>query len=128
MKKSIQTSNAPAAVGPYSQAVQVDNTLYISGQIPLNPETSILVEGDITEQTKQIFRNIEAIIKTTSPTASLQNIIKTTVFLTDLTDFTAVNEVFKEVFQDPYPARSTVQIAALPKGAQIEIESVACTS
>jgi 2-iminobutanoate/2-iminopropanoate deaminase len=125
MKKPIQTSNAPLTVGPYSQAIRQDNMLYISGQIPLDPQTNLLVEGDLAAQVKQILKNIEEIIKAADPEATLQNVIKTTVFLTNLEDFTAVNEVFKQVFQVPFPARSTVQVTALPKGAQIEIETIA---
>ncbi|MDQ3099132.1 MAG: Rid family detoxifying hydrolase [bacterium] len=125
MKKSIQTTKAPTAVGPYSQAVQVGNTVYISGQIPLDPQTNTGVEGNIAVQTKQIFKNIEEIIKAADPKASFQNIVKTTVFLTNLEDFTKVNEVYNEIFNQPYPARSTVQVAALPKNAQIEIEAIA---
>ncbi len=124
MKQAIQTSSAPAAIGPYSQAIKVGTTLYISGQIPLDRQTNTPIEGDIAAQTRQIFKNIENIIKTANPHASLQNVVKTTVFLTDLNDFAAVNEVFKEVFQEPFPARSTIQAAALPKGMTIEIEAV----
>lgn len=124
MKKEIKTTNAPAAIGPYSQAIQSGNLLYISGQIPLDPVTNSPLQGSIQDQTRQIFRNIEEIIKSASPQASLQNVIKITVFLTDLSDFAKVNEVFKEVLHTPYPARSTVQVAALPKNMSIEIESI----
>lgn len=125
MKQSIFSPAAPKAVGPYSQAIQVGTALYISGQIPLNAETNQLVEGDIKAQTKQILKNIEEIIKAADPSASIQNVVKTTIFLINLEDFNAVNEVYTEIFENPLPARSTVQVAALPKGASIEIESIA---
>jgi 2-iminobutanoate/2-iminopropanoate deaminase len=124
MKKAIQTPHAPQAIGPYSQGIHVNNTLYISGQIPLDPQTGNIIEGDIKTQTRQIFKNIEQIIKAANSDANLQNIIKLTVFLTDLNDFKDVNEVFQEVFEAPYPARSTVQVAALPKAVTIEIETI----
>jgi 2-iminobutanoate/2-iminopropanoate deaminase len=125
MKTQIQTTNAPSAIGPYSQAIQIGTTLYISGQVPINPETNEFLTIDIKTQTQQIFQNIENIIKAANPAANLQNIVKTTVFLTDLNDFKEVNEVYTELFQPPYPTRSTVQVSALPKGAQIEIETIA---
>jgi 2-iminobutanoate/2-iminopropanoate deaminase len=124
MKKPIQTPSAPQAIGPYSQAIQVGDTLYISGQIPLDPQTGNLIQGNIKTQTNQIFKNIEQIIKAANKEASLQNIIKLTVFLTNLNDFKDVNEIFQELLSEPYPARSTVQVAALPKSAQIEIETI----
>jgi len=124
-KQPINTASAPAAIGPYSQAILVDHTLYCSGQIPLDPATGQLLTSDITSQTHQIFKNIEKIIQSAHPNATLQNIIKTTIFLTDLSNFQAVNEGYSEIFQPPYPARSTVQVAALPKNAQIEIEVIA---
>jgi len=123
MKTSIQNPLAPAAIGPYSQAIQVDNLLFISGQIPLDPQTNQLVAGDIKIQTHQIFKNIGQILK--SANLDYQNIVKFTVFLTDLSHFTKVNEVFQEFLTEPFPARSTVQVTALPKNAQIEIEATA---
>ncbi len=125
MKQSIFSPAAPKAIGPYSQAIQVGTALYISGQIPLNPETNQLVEGDIKTQTKQILKNVKEIIKAADPSASIQNIVKTTIFLINLEDFNAINEVYTETFENPLPARTTIQVSALPKGALIEIEAIA---
>lgn len=125
MKKQIHTLNAPTAIGPYSQAIQTNNLLFVSGQIPLDPKTGSLIHGDIREQTRQIFKNIGEILKEANTT--FENIVKLTVFLTDLTHFPVVNEVFSEFLSEPYPARSTIEVSRIPKDAQIEIEVIAQT-
>ncbi len=122
MKKIISTQNAPGAIGPYSQAVKIGNMIYTSGQIPLDPKTSELVE-DIKGATKQSLENLKAILATEG--ADMSNIIKTTVFLRDMNDFTDMNEVYAEYFKENPPARSTVQVAGLPKGCIVEIEAIA---
>ena len=122
MKKIISTKNAPGAIGPYSQAVKIGNMIYTSGQIPLDPQTSELVE-DIKKATRQCLENLKAILE--SEGADMPNIIKTTVFLKDMNDFIDMNEVYAEYFQENPPARSTVQVAALPKGSVVEIEAIA---
>lgn len=119
----ISTSKAPAAVGPYSQAVQVGSMLYTAGQIPLVPETGQLVDGDIQAQTKQVMQNIINIL--TAAGSSLSKVVKTTIFVTDLGDFSKINETYGSFFDDNPPARSTVQVTALPLGANIEIEVIA---
>jgi 2-iminobutanoate/2-iminopropanoate deaminase len=123
MKKIISTSDAPAAVGPYSQAVRVGSTIYCAGQIPLDPKTGQIVSKDISEQTRRVLDNVTAVLKAEG--LSFANIVKTTVFLTDLADFQTVNEIYASYFQQAPPARSTVQVPALPKGARIEIEVIA---
>ena len=122
MKKCISTNQAPAAIGPYSQAVQAGNLLFVSGQLPINPQTGTLIDGDIASRTHQIMANIRAIAKAAD--TELVDIIKTTIFLTDLADFRTVNEAYGKYFPTEPPARSTVQVAALPLGANIEIESI----
>ena len=119
---TIATTAAPAAIGPYSQAVRAGNTVYLSGQIPLVPETMTLIEGDISEQTRQVFNNLQAVA--TAAGGSLVNMAKVEIFLTDLNDFAAVNTVMQEFFQPPYPARACVEVAGLPKGAQVEIQAI----
>ncbi len=121
-KEAIHTDKAPAAVGPYSQAISAGNLVMLSGQIPLDPQTGVLVEGDIQAQTRRVFANIQAVLEEAGLTFA--NVIKTTVFLADIADFAAMNEVYAEYFAEPYPARSAVQIAALPKGAGVEIECI----
>jgi 2-iminobutanoate/2-iminopropanoate deaminase len=123
MKKIISTSDAPAAVGPYSQAVRVGSTIYCAGQIPLDPKSGQIVSKDISEQTRRVLDNITAVLKAEGLT--FENIVKTTVFLTDLADFQTVNEIYASYFMQGRPARSTVQVPALPKGARIEIEAIA---
>ncbi len=123
MKKVIETKSAPAPVGPYSQALEVDGTLYCSGQIPIVPETGEVLTGDIVEQTKQVMKNAEAVLKQAD--YSWQDVIKSTIFLTDLGDFQKVNEVYATYFAEPFPARSCVQVAALPKGVNVEVELLA---
>ena len=122
MKEFISTGNAPAAVGPYSQAVLAGNALYLSGQIGINPTTQQLEDG-IEAQTKQIFRNIEAILNEAG--FAFSDLVKVTVFLTDMANFATVNELYASFLQAPYPARSCVAVSALPKGALVEIEVVA---
>ena len=123
MKKIISTSEAPAAIGPYSQAVRSGNFLFCSGQIPLDPQSGQVVSGDIATQTRRVLDNIRAVLKAEGLT--FENIVKTTIFLTDLGDFQTVNEVYGSYFKQQPPARSTVQISALPKGAKVEIEAIA---
>jgi 2-iminobutanoate/2-iminopropanoate deaminase len=125
MKKIISTADAPAAVGPYSQAVRVGSTIYCAGQIPLDPKTGQIVSNDISEQTRRVLDNITAVLKAEG--ASFENIVKTTIFLTDLADFQTVNEIYATYFKQAPPARSTIQVPALPKGARIEIEAIAVT-
>ncbi len=123
MKKVINTNQAPAAIGPYSQAIKVGNLVYTSGQIPINPATGNFVEGGIKEQTRQSLTNIKAILEETG--LSMNNVVKTTVFLADMNDFADMNSVYAEFFAEPYPARSAVAVKTLPKGALVEIEVVA---
>jgi 2-iminobutanoate/2-iminopropanoate deaminase len=123
MKKIISTSEAPAAVGPYSQAVRVGSTIYCAGQIPLDPKSGQIVPGDIGTQTRRVLDNIAAVLR--SEGVSLENVAKTTIFLTDLSDFRTVNEIYGSYFKNQPPARSTVQVSALPKGANVEIEAIA---
>jgi len=118
----VSTDTAPAAIGPYSQGILAGNLLFISGQIPLDPATGELVEGSIEEKTRRVIENIRAIAKAAG--AELSRVVKTTIFLTDLADFTAVNDTYAEFFGSTLPARSTVQVAALPKGVDIEMEAV----
>ena len=124
MKKVIATSEAPAAVGPYSQAIAAGDLLFCAGQIPLDPQTSELVTGGVAEQAEQVCRNISAVLKANG--MSFADAVKTTVFLTDLKEFGAMNAVYERHFTAPYPARSTIQVAGLPRGAQVEIEVTAC--
>ena len=118
----ISTAAAPAAIGPYSQAVKVGNTVWISGQIPLDPETMKVVEGGIEAETRQVFANLSAVAMAAG--GSLDNSVKINISLTDLTNFRAVNAVMAEVLNEPYPARACVEVAGLPKGVQVEIEAI----
>lgn len=118
----ISTSSAPAAIGPYSQAIKAGNTVYMSGQIPLDPKTMELVKGDITAQTKRVFDNLAAVADAAG--GNLANCVKVNIFLTDLANFAAVNEVMKQYFNEPYPARACVGVASLPRGAEVEIEAI----
>ena len=126
MKRTIATTDAPAAVGPYSQAIAVGDLLFCAGQIPLDPATGALVEGDITAQTTRVLENVRAVLAANGMTFA--DVVKSTVFLTDLADFGAMNAVYASYFTEPYPARSTVQVAALPRGASVEIEVIASRS
>lgn len=123
MKKVISTPKAPAAIGPYSQAIQVGNLIYTSGQIPIDPATGQLVEGGIKEQTRQSLSNIQAILQEAGLT--MASVVKTTVFMANMADFAEMNSVYAEFFTEPYPARSAVAVKTLPKNALVEIEVVA---
>lgn len=123
MKKVISTSDAPAAIGPYSQGVRLGPTIYLSGQIPLDPKSGQIVAGGIDAQTKRVMENIGAVLRAEGLT--FENVAKTTIFLADLGDFQTVNEIYGSYFKQAPPARSTVQVAALPKGARVEIEVIA---
>jgi len=118
----IHTDQAPAAIGPYSQAVRVGNTVYLSGQIPLLPATGVMLEGNVEAQARQVFDNMQAVCRAAG--GSLSDIARLGIFLTDLGDFAAVNAVMAEYFTAPYPARSTVQVSALPRGAQVEVDAI----
>ena len=122
MKKIYKTNKAPEAIGPYSQMIQAGNTYYLSGQIPLKSDGT-LVEGSIEEQVGQVMENIKAVLESAS--LNMENIVKTTIYLTDLNDFEKVNEMYGSYFEKDQPARATVQVAALPKGTRVEIEAVA---
>lgn len=124
MKKQISTKKAPAAIGPYSQAIELDNFLFASGQIPINPATGAFVEGGIVEQTTQVFENVKAVLAEAGLT--LANVVKTTVFLSDMGNFGAMNEVYGTYFEGlTFPARSAVEVSKLPKGALVEVEVIA---
>lgn len=123
MKTIIKPATAAAPVGPYSHAVRVDNLLFCSGQIPLDPATGNLVAGDIRAQTEQVLHNIQTILE--AEKLGFANVVKATVFLVDLADFAAMNEVYARRFQRDFPARSAIQVAALPRGARVEIEVIA---
>jgi 2-iminobutanoate/2-iminopropanoate deaminase len=123
MKKIISTSEAPGAIGPYSQAVRSGSFLFCSGQIPLDPKSGQIVPGDIASQTRRVLDNIGAVLKAEELT--FDHVVKTTIFLTNLGDFQTVNEVYGSYFKQDPPARSTIQVAALPKGANVEIEVIA---
>jgi reactive intermediate/imine deaminase len=121
-KQIISTAHAPAAIGVYSQAARVGNTIWVSGQIPLDPATKDLVAGDMEAQVRQVFRNLQAIVEAAG--AGLDDVVKATVYLIDLSHFALVNKIMAEYFREPYPARAAVGVAALPRGAQIEVECV----
>ncbi|GAB2497255.1 RidA family protein [Arenimonas alkanexedens] len=118
----ISTERAPAAIGPYSQAVRSGQTVYLSGQIPLDPATGELVGGDISAQTRRVFDNLKAVCEAAG--GSLDGVVRVGIYVMDLSDFAQVNAVMAEYFQTPYPARSTIQVAGLPKGARVEIDAV----
>jgi 2-iminobutanoate/2-iminopropanoate deaminase len=122
-KQTIQTTNAPAAIGPYSQAVRAGDLLFVSGQIPLDPKTGELVKGGISEETKKVLDNLKAIIEAAG--GSLGDVVKTTIFLKDMGSFAAVNEVYGTYFPQPFPARATVEVARLPRDVNVEIEAIA---
>jgi len=122
-RESISSAEAPKAIGPYSQAVRAGNLLFLSGQIPLDPATGALVEGDITAQTERVLQNIGAVLKAAG--ASFANVVRTTVFLADLNEFGAMNAVYGKHVVDPPPARSTVQVARLPRDVRVEIDVIA---
>lgn len=122
--KVINTPNAPAAIGPYSQAIEVNGMVYTSGQLPINPATGEFAGSDIKSQAEQSLKNVKAILEEAG--IGMQNVVKTTVFLADMADFAAMNEVYASYFSAPFPARSAVAVKTLPKGALVEIECVAC--
>jgi len=124
--KEVSTPAAPAAIGPYSQGIVAGNLVFISGQLPIDPETGDFVKGTIEEKTHRVLMNIKAIVEAAG--ADLSQVVKTTIFLADLNHFSAVNKVYSEYFSEAFPARSTVQVSALPKGAEIEVEAVVYVS
>ena len=122
MKVKIESGNAPKAIGPYSQAVLVDDTLYVSGNIPVNPKTGDVADG-IVNQSKQVFENMKAVLDEAG--MGFENVVKTTAFLTDLSDFATFNEIYASYFVAPYPARSCVEVSKLPKNVLVEVECIA---
>jgi 2-iminobutanoate/2-iminopropanoate deaminase len=123
MRQAVASPEAPKAIGPYSQAIRAGNLLFLSGQIPLDPATGNLVDGDITAQTERVFQNISAVLKAAG--ASFDNVVRTTVFLLDMNEFAAMNAVYGKYVVDPPPARSTVQVARLPRDVRVEIDVIA---
>ncbi len=121
--KAIATQNAPAAIGPYSQAIEANGTVYVSGQLGINPSTGSFAEGGAVAQARQSLTNISNILKEAG--MSMKNVVKVTVLLADINDFAAVNDIYKDFFESPFPARSAFAVAALPKGGKIEIEAIA---
>jgi reactive intermediate/imine deaminase len=121
-RSTIATDKAPSAIGPYSQSVRAGSTVYFSGQIPLDPATGNLVEGDITLQTRRVFDNLVAVAEAAG--GKLADIVRVGIYVTDLGNFAAVNAVMAEYFQQPYPARSTIEVSGLPKGAQVEVDAI----
>ncbi len=126
MNQAVATKNAPAAIGPYSQGIKAGKTIYVSGQIPIDPATGEFAGQDIETQTRQSLTNIKNILKEAG--ADMSDVVKTTVLLKDIADFAAMNKVYAEFFTEPYPARAAFQVAAIPKGALVEIEAVAVTN
>ncbi len=123
MKQPVSSPNAPKAIGPYSPAVRTGQLLFVSGQVPIDPATGQMIDGDITAQTRRVFENIGALL--TAGGRSFADVARTTVFLADMNDFAAMNEVYGQYFSEPYPARATVQVARLPKDARVEIDVIA---
>ena len=121
-RKTIQTDKAPTAIGPYSQAIQAGRTVYLSGQIPLVPETMALVEGDMEAQIRQVFNNLQAVAEAAD--GRLADVVKLNIFLTDLSHFGLVNEIMQAYFAEPYPARAAIGVAELPKGARVEMDAI----
>ena len=126
MRQRIQTENAPAAIGPYSQAIKAGGLVFASGQIPTDPETGEFVAGGIAEQTERVLKNLAAVLEAAG--SGLDQVVKTTVFLADMKEFSGMNEVYATFFSEPPPARATVAAAGLPRGARVEIEAVALVS
>jgi 2-iminobutanoate/2-iminopropanoate deaminase len=122
-KQMIQTAGAPAAIGPYSQAIKVGELIYTSGQIPIDPKTGAVIEGDIAVQARQVLSNLQAVLEAAG--ADMSGVVKTTVFIRDMNDFTRLNEVYAGFFAAPYPARSCVEVSRLPKDVLVEIEATA---
>jgi 2-iminobutanoate/2-iminopropanoate deaminase len=125
-RKIVEIKEAPAAIGPYSQAVKTGDLVFTSGQIPINPKTGELVQGDIEEQTRQVIGNLKLVLEGAG--AGLETVVKTTLFIVRMEDFSRINKVYAELFQNALPARSCVEVSALPKGAQVEIEAIAMCS
>ncbi len=123
MKQPVSSPNAPKAIGPYSPAVRTGQLLFVSGQVPIDPATGQMIDGDIAAQTRRVFENIGALL--TAGGRSFADVARTTVFLADMNDFAAMNEVYGQYFSEPYPARATVQVARLPKDARVEIDVIA---
>ena len=123
MKHSLFTEKAPAAIGPYSQALRAGDWIFVSGQIPLDPVTGQIVQGDVSAQSERVLKNLDALLAAAG--SSFADVVKTTVYLVDLKHFAAVNDVYGRWFEPPYPARATVQVAALPRGALVEIDAIA---
>jgi endoribonuclease L-PSP, putative len=125
MKDRVQTDNAPRAIGPYSQAIKANGFVFASGQIPLDPQTMQVIEGSVREQTERVMNNLKAVLEAAG--SSFDRVVKTTVFLADLSDFTDMNEVYGSFFGDAPPARSTVEVARLPRDVRVEIDAIALT-
>ena len=122
MKTAISTKNAPAAIGPYSQAIEVNGMIYTSGMIPINPQTGELVTGSVEEQAEQAFTNLKALIEASG--SSMDKVVKTVVFIKDMEDFGKINAIYEKYFTEPYPARSCVEVARLPKDVALEVEAI----
>ncbi len=125
-KSAVLAPDAPRAIGPYSHAIRTGQLLFISGQVPIDPATGNLIDGDISAQTQRVMNNIDAVLKAGG--LSFQHVVRTTVFLADMSDFAAVNAVYGTFFSEPYPARATVQVSRLPKDARVEIDAIAAYS
>ncbi len=125
MRQAVSTEAAPSAIGPYSQAIRAGSLLFVSGQVPIDPATGAIVDGDIAAQTRRVLQNVGAILDAAG--VSFDHVVRTTVFLTDMNDFAAMNEVYATCFTSPAPARATVQVSRLPKDARIEIDVIAST-
>ena len=123
MRQAVSSESAPKAIGPYSQAIRAGSLLFVSGQIPLDPATGAMIDGDIAAQTRRVFANLQAILEAAG--ASFDNVVRTTVYLADMNDFATVNEIYGTYFSSPAPARATVQAARLPKDARVEIDLIA---
>jgi 2-iminobutanoate/2-iminopropanoate deaminase len=122
-KRAVSSANAPKAIGPYSPAVRAGNLLFVSGQVPIDPATGNMIDGDIAAQTRRVLDNVGALLEAGG--VSFANVVRTTVFLADMNDFAAMNQVYGEYFREPYPARATVQVARLPKDSRVEIDVIA---
>ena len=122
-KRAVSSAKAPKAIGPYSPAVRAGNLLFVSGQVPIDPATGNMIEGDIAAQTRRVLDNVGALLEAAG--VSFANVVRTTVFLADMNDFAAMNQVYGEYFREPYPARATVQVARLPKDSRVEIDVIA---
>lgn len=125
-KKIIETDQAPAAIGPYSQAVAIDGAVYVSGQIPLDPVSGEVVEGGLSGQTKQVLENLKAVVEAAG--GEMASVVKVTIYLTDMSQFATVNEIYGSYFSAPFPARACVEVSALPKGVEVEMDAVAYLS